>query len=55
MEFIRPMGVQALGSTVHCPVLSLLDRRTARPRQKEWLLSKSVETILFGPSNVRVH
>jgi hypothetical protein len=50
---VRPMTVDVRGVSVHCPVLSLVDRRS-RPRQKEWLLCKSVETILFGNEVTRV-
>ena len=50
---VRPMTVDVRGTTVHCHVLSLTDRRS-RPRSKEWLLCKSVETILFGNEVTRV-
>jgi hypothetical protein len=46
------MHVDAFGVSIHCPVVSLVDRRTPRPKSKEWLLTKAVETILFGPSQV---
>ena len=49
---VRAMQVDVRGAVVHCPVLSLVDRRTSRPKSKEWLLTKAVETIVFGPSEV---
>ena len=49
---LRAMHVEVKGVSLHCPVLSLVDRRTSRPRVKEWLLTKSVEQILYGPSEV---
>ena len=50
---ICPMHVDVRGLSVHTPVISLVDRRSSRPRTKEWLLTKSVELILFGPNDVR--
>jgi hypothetical protein len=49
---VRLMHVDAFGVSIHCPVVSLVDRRTPRPKSKEWLLTKAVETILFGPAQV---
>jgi hypothetical protein len=54
MEFLRSIDVTVRGSTVFCPVFSLVDRRSLRPRTKEWMLCKSAELILFGPNSVRV-
>ena len=53
MASVRPMVVEVRGATVHCPVLSLVDRRSTRPRSKDWVFSKSAELILFGPNDVR--
>ena len=49
---IKPMTVTLFGATVHAPVFRLMDRRTTRPRTKEWMLTRSVETILYGPAEV---
>ena len=53
MLLVRPMHVSSHGEEVHCPVLSLVDRRSTRPRSKEFVFCKAVETILFGPNQVR--
>ena len=50
---LRPMVVDVRGVGVHAPVLTLVDRRAARPRQKEWLMCRSAEMILHGPNEVR--
>ena len=51
---LRAMTVDVRGASVHCPVLSLVDRRSTRPRRKEWVLTKAVELCLFGPNDVRL-
>ena len=49
---VRPLQVEVRGDAVHCPVLSFVDRRSSRARTKEWLLTKAVERILYGPNQV---
>ena len=51
---LRAMTVDVRGASVHCPVLSLVDMRSTRPRRKEWVLTKAVELCLFGPNDVRL-
>ena len=51
---IRPMLVDVRGISVHCPVLSMVDGRSSRPRTKQWLYTKSVELVLFGANSVSV-
>ncbi len=50
---VRELLVDVCGRTVHCPVIRLVDRRSKRPRSKEWLLIRSVELILFRTTEVR--
>jgi hypothetical protein len=49
---VRKMHVEVRGAAVHCPVMTLVDRRSSRPRSKEWVFSTSIERILFGPNEV---
>lgn len=37
---------------VPCPILALPDRRGGKTRSKEWMFTRSVEAILYGPSQV---
>lgn len=49
---IQALTVSVRGADVPAPVVRLVDRRSSRPRAKDWLLTKSVERVLFGETEV---
>ena len=54
MPSIAQLEVAVHGAAVPVPIVSLPDRRGTVHRTKQWLFSKTCETILYGPSQVRL-
>ena len=53
MASVQSLHVTAHGIAIPLPIVSLDDRRTTRPRRKQFVFSRSCETLLYGPSEVR--
>lgn len=53
MASVQSLHVAAHGIAIPLPIVSLDDRRTTRSRRKQFVFSRSCETLLFGPSEVR--
>ena len=52
MVTVREMTVELRGAALLCPVIHLVDKRASKPRAKDWLFTRAVETIVYGAGQV---